>query len=196
MVAGRDDEAVEHIKRARELDPLAYAILSDSVLVNYLTGHYDEAIVNAGKMIAFDTRYEPTARKWLAALYSQKGNIERAKNEFKRFEELSDGKTPDVERAHFYSLIGERENALNYIKKVENSSDAVKESWGLAKTYANLKMPEEAFKWLEIAVENHGSITLIAASPDFDYLHSDPRFIKLLERLNMAEFWRDKLGKQ
>lgn len=194
-VAGRDDEAVTHIKRARELDPMSFAILSDSVLIYYFAARYDEAIVNAEKIIAFDRRYERTARAWLARLYPKKGDTERAKKEFERYEKLSEGKIPDDERANYLSLFGEREKALEYLKKAAVSPNAVSASWGIARTYSNLDMPDEAIKWLEIAVESKSpSITLLAAEPDLDRLHSDPRFIKLLERLNIAEFWTEKLN--
>lgn len=195
-ITGRNEEAVAHIKRARELDPLAYAILSDSVMVNYLVGRYDEAIANAEKIIAFDARYERTGRAWLARLYPQKGDIERAKKEFKRYEELHKENISDTERANYLSLFGEREEALDYIRKVENSPDARKESLMTASTYAILGFREKAFDWLEISVENNNpGITLIAANPEFDSLHSDPRFMKLLERMKLAEFWKDKLSK-
>ena len=195
VAAGRDDEAVEHIERAHKLDPLSFAVLSNSVGIYYFVGRYDEAIAKAEKMITFDPRFEQNARAWMARLYAHKGDIEKAKKEFRKYDELSDGKLSDAERGNYFSLFGEREKALGFIKKVENSPDAIKEALMLASSYSHLGMPEEAFKWLEIAFDNNNpSVTTIAASPDFDNLHSDPRFIKLLARINMADFWKDKLN--
>ena len=192
-VAGRDEEAVAHIKRAREIDPLSFAILNDSVLIYYLAGRYDEAIANAEKIIAFDRRYERDARSLLARIYPKKGDVGQAKKEFRRYEELSDGKITDDERAYYLALFGEGEKALSYLKKAEKSPDIVSSSWRIARTYSNLNMKEEAFKWLEFAVANHSpAITFMAAEPDLDGLHSDPRFVNLLEQINMAEFWKDK----
>ena len=193
---GRDDEAVEHITKARELDPLSYAILNDSVMIYLNVRRYDEAIIQAEKVIGFDARYEARARVLLSRLYAFKGNVERARQEFKRVEELSSGKVPDMDYANFYGSIGEKEKALDYLKKLQRSGEAQRETYMVAALYSALGMREEAFKWLEAAFENHHpSLPMMAANPDFDGLRSDPRYRAMLERMNLAEFWRDKLSK-
>lgn len=197
LVKGEDDKAIEHIDLAHKLDPLSFAVLSNSVAIYYFVGRYDEAIAKAEKMIAFDSRFEIHARAWMARLYAHKGDIGQAKKEFKRYDELSNEKLSNAERGNYLSLFGEREKALEYIKKVENSSEADSIAIVLASSYSHLNMTEEAIKWLEIAFDNeNASITTIAASPDFDNLHTDPRFINLLARINMADFWRAKFSKQ
>lgn len=194
---GRDEEAVAHINKALELDPLSYAILNDAITINWFVGRYTEAIDKAEKMIIFDARYEKRSRLWLARLSAHIENNERARKEFERFVELSNGKVSDMDYANFYALVGDKEKALSYLKKVETSKDKINQELGFAGTYALLGMREEAFKWLEIAFENrHPSIVALAANPDFDSLRSDPRYVNLLERMNLAEFWRDKLNQQ
>ena len=131
----------------------------------------------------------------MTRLYYHKGDTERARQQFKRFEELNKGKVSDVDYAYLYSLIGEKEKALSYLKKIENSDDKIRKSWALASQYARLDMREEAFDWLEISLETQGSILGLAANPDFDRLRSDPRYWQMLEKMNLAEFWRDKLNK-
>lgn len=188
---GRDDEAIEHINKALELDPLSFAILNDAMTINWYAGRYNEAIAKAEKMIAFDARYEQRARLWLSRLYFDIGNKERTWKEYERFMELSKGKVSDTDNASLYAQIGDREKALSYLKKAEISKDKNSEAFNIAGIYAILDMREEAFKWLDIALNNHQGISL-AANPDFDKLRSDPRYMKLLERMNLAEYWRGK----
>ena len=191
---GRDDEAIEQINKALELDPLSFAILNDAITINWYTRRYEEAIKKAEKMTTFDKRYEAREHLWLSRLYFHIGNTERAKQEFKRYEQL-DGKVSNSTYGNFYAFVGEREKALFYLKKIEDSKDNTKEAMTLAGSYADLDMREDAFKWLEIAFENRNpSIIALAANPDFDRLRLDPHYWNLLERMNLAEFWRSKLS--
>jgi adenylate cyclase len=193
---GRDNEAVEHINKALELDPLSFAILNDAITVNWYVGRYEDAVSKAEKMIAFDKRYENQARLWLARLHQHLGNTDHARKEFEHYRRLLKGKVSDANYANFFALTGDRKQALKYIRKIENSGDKNKESLMLAGSYAVLGMREEAFAWLEVAFNTrHPSIVALAANPDFDGLRSDPRYMSLLTRMNLAEFWKDKIDK-
>jgi len=56
----------------------------------------------------------------------------------------------------------------------------------IASVHARLGEKEQAFIWLDKAVDERSSgIPNVKVEPSFDSLHSDPRFTKLLERMNL-----------
>jgi hypothetical protein len=57
----------------------------------------------------------------------------------------------------------------------------------MACVYALAGEKDAAFAWLDKAIdERDGWIALIKIQPAYDSLRTDPRFIKLLERMNLA----------
>jgi hypothetical protein len=57
----------------------------------------------------------------------------------------------------------------------------------VARVYAQLGDKERAFAWLEKAIdERDPSVIRLKIDPMFDNLRSDPRYTKLLQRMNLA----------
>src|SRR6266436_4258661 len=57
----------------------------------------------------------------------------------------------------------------------------------IASIHARLGNKDEAFTWLDKAVDERASgIPNLKVDPRFDSLHSDPRFAKLLQRMNLT----------
>ena len=55
----------------------------------------------------------------------------------------------------------------------------------IARRYAQLSEKKEALNWLEKGFEEHDDeMIMIRADPNFDSLHSEPRFEALLRRMN------------
>ena len=53
--------------------------------------------------------------------------------------------------------------------------------------YAGLGDADEAFRWLDVGYEQHGSfMNLLAVTTGFASVRSDPRFGRLLQRMGLA----------
>ena len=56
----------------------------------------------------------------------------------------------------------------------------------IAKIYAFRNQPDKAFEWLDRAYASHDDELIFAkAEPLLNSLHNDPRFVALLEKLNL-----------
>ena len=57
----------------------------------------------------------------------------------------------------------------------------------MARFYVLLGEKENAFKWLDIAWNEHNAdLAFLNVNPNFDPLRSDARFTALLQRMNLA----------
>jgi hypothetical protein len=84
---------------------------------------------------------------------------------------------------------GQREEALDLIGQIKRqAANEFVRSDALVFPYIALGNKDEAFVWLEKAVDDHvlGAIAL-GVDPLFDDLRSDPRFKALLKRMNLPE---------
>ncbi len=66
----------------------------------------------------------------------------------------------------------------------DRANESYVDPFRVAETFARAGLAEEALDWLDKAVD-YGSyeITYMALQPEFDLLHDDPRFQRLLERV-------------
>ena len=84
-----------------------------------------------------------------------------------------------------YALAGKRTETLEIIDSV-TSEDDVWSSYGIAKIYAVLEMPEEALQWLEQAyARRHPYFPWGKMDPDLRSLAGIDRFEELYARLNL-----------
>jgi hypothetical protein len=59
-------------------------------------------------------------------------------------------------------------------------------AWGIAVLHACLGDVEEAFRWLEVAIEERASgIILLRVHPRLDSIRNDPRYNVLVQRLGL-----------
>jgi hypothetical protein len=58
----------------------------------------------------------------------------------------------------------------------------------MAMVCAGLGEQNKAFNWLEKAyADREGRMTILSVAPEFDSLHSDPRFQDLVRRVGLKE---------
>jgi hypothetical protein len=59
-------------------------------------------------------------------------------------------------------------------------------AWGIAAVHASLGEVDEAFRWLDIAVEERASgLILLRVHPRLDPIRSDPRYLPLVRRVGL-----------
>ena len=86
-----------------------------------------------------------------------------------------------------YAVSGEKANAQSVLDKLNKLSEReyVPEYFKV-RIYAGLHEKDRAFERLDKGYENHDlTITSIKVNPEVDPLRSDPRFPKLLRRMNI-----------
>src|SRR5258708_31319475 len=152
---GRLDEAIDQMKRARELDPLSGNINAALGQMFALDRQYDESMRYCTRALELEPD-NGLVRQSLACTYELKGMYTEAIDEFHKAQQIDD---KDLETTaflgHACALAGQRaiaENTLHDLKR-----RAGKESvshYGMALILAAVDQRNEAFKELESAVAN------------------------------------------
>jgi TolB-like protein/DNA-binding winged helix-turn-helix (wHTH) protein/Tfp pilus assembly protein PilF len=183
--AGRHDEAVAKVKYEEELDPLTIPVKRNvgHVLIN--ARRYDEAIQQFKKVLELKPD-APASLGGLANAYAFKGRYAEALATFQKAAQIS-GNIPTAKAAlaWVHAWFGKGDEARKILAELEATSS--RESLPqitMATTYSALGEKDKAFSWLDRAYENHRQgLAYINVMPEFDNLHSDPRFQNLLHRL-------------
>jgi len=59
-------------------------------------------------------------------------------------------------------------------------------AWGIAALHASLGDVDEAFRWLDVAVEEHATgIIFLRAHPRLDRIRQDPRYHALVRKVGL-----------
>ena len=91
--------------------------------------------------------------------------------------------------AHVYAISGRRAEAEKILQEFAlRAKDHYVPPTDFAKIHAGLGNKDEAFAWLEKAyAERESRMEFIKTDPNYDSLHSDPRFQEMLRRLNLGD---------
>jgi tetratricopeptide (TPR) repeat protein len=187
MSIARFDEATREMERAQEIDPHSMVINRARGMLLYYMHQFDNAIEHLQRI----ANAEPgvALNHWaLAKAYEQKGMYEEAIEEnSKTISNASREKRLESARELVRNsgwqgyLQNEKELMLS------NAAGAYISPMILAAVDAKLGNKEEAFAGLNKAIDERASgIPNLKVDPVFDGLHSDPRFAKLLTRMNIV----------
>jgi TolB-like protein/Flp pilus assembly protein TadD len=183
---GRYDEAVELVRRARELDPLAHR--SDVAAGLLRAGRFEEAAAEARQTIAFDPNFARghSALGWaLIAL----GDYADGIAEMERASALAvDDPTFLGQLGQAYATIGRTDEAREILVRLQAlAQQRVVSPYCFAYVYTGLGEPERAIEHLERAyAERSGAVFGIKGSFLFVPLRGHPRFNALLRKMHLA----------
>lgn len=188
---GRHVEAIEHSKRAHELDPLSVTNWGNIGRRYYFARDYDRAIEEYRKILDLYPNNEYSSVSWyarahLAAALFQKGLYNKAIEEYS----MTDYEpTWYCYLGYTYGITGKREQALEILNHyIELSKTESVWNGCMALIYLGLGETDKVFSSLEKAYEHReGWMTLLKVEPLLDSLRSDPRFQDLLKRLNFPD---------
>lgn len=186
---GRSEQAIQEIERARTLDPLSARINTNVVYVTFLGRQYDRAIAEGRKTLQLEPNYA-WAHFFLARAYLQKGMVKEAFAEFqKRISLQPNFPKAQADIALAYAAVGDRKMALKIYEQLkEQSKREYVTPYPMARVCLHLGRKEEALAWLQKGLAfNDGDMNQIKVDPDYDDLHSDPRFQDLLRRMNFPQ---------
>ena len=184
---GRSGEALNEIRRARELDPLSLSKISGEGEILRFARLFDQAIEQDGKAIEMDPN-SGFAHWTLGNAFLNKGMYQEAIAEYQRAIPLS-GNSPDepASLAYAYALSGKKQEALRIIDDLNERSKKTNFSpTAIAFIYAALGERDKAFALLDKAYDRRDFLlVLLNAEPMFDPLRSDPRFRELTQRVGL-----------
>jgi DNA-binding winged helix-turn-helix (wHTH) protein/tetratricopeptide (TPR) repeat protein len=184
---GRMDEAVLEIKRAKELDPQSVIISTDVGHILFLAGRYDEAITQYLAALQMDSEFR-VARWRLGEVYAQQRRYDEAVTELKKAISLDGGNKSAIELwiAQAAAVNGRREGALEILSRWYPEADARGQWYSMALIYAGLGDNDSAFAWLEKSFNAHdGQLALLKIDPMLKGIRDDPRYLSLLQRVNL-----------
>lgn len=171
---GRPDEALPHIRKALESDPLSLSINADLGRVLYFARRYDESLEQYQKTLEMDPNFLG-AKSDVLPLYELKGMREEW---FSVMERLNWNDEPDLK--HAYIKGGMR---AFWIRRLKNRSTSYLVK---AEIYTRLGEKDRAFEELNTAITTRQfGVAQVTVDPILDSLRLDPRFDDLLHRLGL-----------
>ncbi|HWC18000.1 MAG TPA: winged helix-turn-helix domain-containing protein [Terriglobales bacterium] len=185
LTMGRQNSAVEELKRAEELEPLSHF----SGGSGRYGKQYDLIIEHARKELELDPSFF-RAYSALGGAYALKGMYRDSIAAYQKARDLSGG-SPGVlgGMGYTYAVWGRRAEALKILEELkELSKQKFVSPYYIAKVYVGLGEKDLAFSWLQKAVADR-SIPLpgLKTDEELSSLRSDPRYHELLNRIGLPQ---------
>lgn len=186
---GRTDEAIAEVKRAQTFDPLSPIMAAGVSWMSHLAHRHEQTIEFANKALELDPSF-PIAHARLGFAYALTGRPREAVAAFERAVAASNNSPSNLAGlAYACALGGDRHRAQTIVTAlVERSSHEYVPAYELALAYVGLGRSDEAIAWLERAYDEHAfGLAHIKVDPLLDPLRADPRFQKILQRMNLPQ---------
>ena len=180
----KPEQAIEEIQRAREADPLSFPINADVGYVFYCARRYDEAITEYRKALELNADF-PMALQGLAQTYVKSG---KPKEAVALLGQLPDDLKNGCTAGYLDAVAGERDQAKRILAgEIQRSTREYVSPTCIALVHSGLGDTDRAIFWLEKSYREHSPDLSSLGEPMFDGLRSDPRFINLVERVQVAK---------
>jgi tetratricopeptide (TPR) repeat protein len=177
---GRLEDAMRQARLASEQDPFAVIPTVNYAQVCYVARQYDCAIeqyhrtleLNGGLLWAYSK---------LGLAYAQKGMYDAATREASRAVEREPrGSEYLAALAYVHAVAGRKTEARQLLRRAQTKTP---HEFGVARAYAALGEADSAFAWLERSPWKWPNRAM-RADPALDPLRSDPRFARLVQRVD------------
>lgn len=180
------DGALEHSRRATEIDPLSpmWAVQRGFILDS--VGRQDEAIRHLEETLRLHPHFIP-ALLHLGMAHTNSGEPRVGAACLREAVALA----PDSSQllaleAWMHARARDREAALAILRDVEKRPDSAPAAHNLALAWTALGDPDRAFHWLDIAVDRRLFLArVVTVGPGFEPLRSDPRYAALVRRMGL-----------
>ena len=190
-IGGREQEALDEINRAHQLDPLS-PIISDVIGdVHTMARQYDEAIAVCNKLANEDPSFAP-AHDCLAQAYWGKHMYAKVIEELSASGQLS-GEQSESEfaaaiEAGFRSAGWKGALVKGVEIRLAQHKAGYSSAYAIASLYAAMGDKDQAFRWLTTAYQEHDWL-LVGLKTDllFDPIRSDPRFAELVRKVGLPQ---------
>ncbi|MCI0353995.1 MAG: tetratricopeptide repeat protein, partial [Acidobacteria bacterium] len=182
----RFDEARAQLDYAVKLDPLSPTLLGARACPELWEGHFDAAAEIHEKTLAQHPDF-PLALYKLGLTHAHAGRYEQAAATYERALPLLGPMFVGPAQAWVQARLGQEEGARALLAQLSREGETrYVPPYKLAIVYAGLKDAEQAFAWLERAVQAHDDrLVFLSVDRHFSALRGDPRFAELLRRLGL-----------
>jgi tetratricopeptide (TPR) repeat protein len=139
--------------------------------------------------LELDPRFDGT-HTGLARSLEALGKFDEARAEYEEGARLGGGVAgSSFGFAHLAQAMGDETEARRILNELESArSTKVISAWGLAVLHACLGDADDAFKWLEAAIdEKSPGLLLLRVHPRLDRIRNDPRYWPFVERLGLGD---------
>jgi len=188
MAMGRLADAIDHSRRALELDPLGLIIHVLLGMAYYLSRRPDDSVRECLKTLEMEPEFTPTFI-WLGQAYLQLKEYGKAIDVFQREVELSPERPTTVAYlAASYALSGDRARANAILGELhDRAENDFVSCFDYALIHFALEEDEEGFRWIDCAYEERAPwLVWLRVDPMFDRVRPDPRFQQLLAKMRLA----------
>ena len=184
---GRAEEAVAQVDRALLLDPLSPALRVNAARALYYARRYERAAEECREALDIEPN-TASAYGVLSIVYERLGLYEEAIAEIRKaVAMMEDDAEPLAILSYLCAVSGRPAEARRGLERMlKLSGQRYVSPFFIAFVYAALGEKARAFQWLERACEERSYVQLLAMSPLFDSLRSDPAFAELLRRVGLA----------
>jgi serine/threonine protein kinase len=188
---GKLDQALLHIRRAIELDPLNLNGLDNLAEAYIYTGQYEESADQSRKVLEIDPTFS-SAHFRLSAVYRLTGKYDLWIEEWEKGARLENNPNELArleEAKRQYPKSGYRGAMKRVVALMEEQAKQTHiDPASIAAHHALLDEKDPAFAWLERAyAERSAYISYLKVSRGFDSLRSDPRYADLLKRMGLPQ---------
>jgi DNA-binding winged helix-turn-helix (wHTH) protein/Flp pilus assembly protein TadD len=188
LAMARNDEALTEAQTAHKLDPLSLIATTEVGWVYYCSRQYGSAIEALQSVIDLDQNFA-RAHTRLGMVYAAKGQFGDGIIEFKRAQELS-GPDPYIDGLLGYAQAqsGNTNAARKLYKELaDRSHREYVPAFSMALISIGLNDKDGAIDWLNRAFQERSTYMVYAKTdPLLDSVRSDPRFITLLDRMQLT----------
>lgn len=187
-------EAIGEAQIAQRLDPRSLVIKSATGIAMFYNGQYDEAVAECDKALEMNQAFVPAlkTKRWV---YEAQANHDAADEIFRKERTYSGGTSDDVGwriiEIQVRALAEDRKTVLADLDKAA-ADPAIKKNltafaYEVALAYNALHEEQKALDWLEKADSARAhSFNFAEVDPRLANLRADPRFIKLIKKLNAS----------
>jgi TolB-like protein/DNA-binding winged helix-turn-helix (wHTH) protein/Flp pilus assembly protein TadD len=186
-IVGHPDEAVSHMRRALELEPLSFLCVRHMGSVLYWSRRYDESLEYLRKAEEMEPGLVGFTESWVIDDDEMKGlHDEAVMATLQLFSDLGLKGWQDRLNAAYRSG-GRRAFLETSIKFEESLPDSGCSGYATARINVLLGENDKALEGLNRSLNARcNGLPMIRMDPIFDPLRSDPRFKNMLERLNLG----------
>jgi serine/threonine protein kinase/tetratricopeptide (TPR) repeat protein len=183
----RHEEALAAMNKSLSLDPQSMMIYTGVGDAYYFAREYEKSVFHYRMSIELDPRFDG-AHTGLARSLEALGRFDEARAEYEEGRRLAGGVAgPSFGLAHLEAAAGNDQGARRILAELtEARSTRVVSAWGIAVVHASLGDVDEAFRWLDVAIEERASgLILLRVHPRLDPIRGDPRYGLLVRRVGL-----------
>jgi len=186
---GHHAEAQEAMLKAVSLDPLSMILHTAVGDAYYYAREYEKSVDYYRKAIRLDPRFDG-AHTDLARSLEALGRFDEARVEYEAGRQLGGTVAgPSFGLAHLEASAGNVAAARRMLAELTAArSQRVVSAWGIGAVHACLGDVDEAFRWLETAMQEGATgLIYLRVHPRLDPIRHDPRFAELVRRYGLDQ---------